>query len=211
MKITIRNEQQIDYRRVEEIAREAFWNLYVLGAEEHYVVHKMRKHPDFIKELTFVIEVDGVVEGAIFYSKSKIMQQDGQSFETISFGPVFIHPKWHRKGLGYKLISHSIEEARKQGYPAIITLGYPYHYAPYGFLSGKTYGVSMQDGKYYQGLLVLPLQNEGLKWNKGYVVFSDVFDVDQDELDAFDQQFPFKEKHYQESQDEYKIATSLTE
>ena len=57
MNIVIRNEQVEDYRRTEEVAREAFWNLYFPGATEHYVVHKMCSHPDFIKELAFVINV----------------------------------------------------------------------------------------------------------------------------------------------------------
>ena len=68
---------------------EAFWNLYFPGAAEHYVVHKMRSHPDFIQELAFVIEVDGTVEGAIFYTHSKVVTPDGE-FPTISFGPVLI-------------------------------------------------------------------------------------------------------------------------
>ncbi|MGL6166871.1 MAG: GNAT family N-acetyltransferase, partial [Fusobacteriaceae bacterium] len=71
MNIVIRHEEEKDYKRVEEVAREAFWNLYFPGAHEHYVVYKMREHKDFIKELTFVIEVNGKVEGAIFYSNSK--------------------------------------------------------------------------------------------------------------------------------------------
>lgn len=211
MNIIIRNECEADYKRVEEIARDAFWNLYVPGAEEHYVVHKMRSHPDFIKELTFVVEVDGKVEGAIFYSKSKVVRTDGKEVDTISFGPVFIAPEWHRKGLGYKLISHSINVARELGYNAILTLGYSYHYAPFGFLGGKIYGISMPDGKYYKGLLVLPLKKKEIDWDGGYVVFSDVYDVEKEEVDQFDQQFTFKEKHYQPSQDEYALASSLTE
>ena len=66
MNIVVRNEETKDYRRTEEVAREAFWNLYFPGAAEHYVVHQMLSHTDFIPELAFVIEVDGIVEGAIF-------------------------------------------------------------------------------------------------------------------------------------------------
>ena len=40
--INIRNEKETDYRRVEEITRKAFWNLYVPGCVEHYLVHIMR-------------------------------------------------------------------------------------------------------------------------------------------------------------------------
>ena len=91
MNIIVRNEEPKDHRRTEEVAREAFWNLYFPGAAEHYVVHKMRSHPDFIQELAFVIEVDGTVEGDIFYTHSKVVTPDGE-FPTISFGPVLISP-----------------------------------------------------------------------------------------------------------------------
>ena len=59
MKINIRRESEKDFRKVEEITREAFYNLYFPGCEEHLVVHKMRDHEDYIKELSYVIEVDG--------------------------------------------------------------------------------------------------------------------------------------------------------
>ena len=35
--IKIRNEKETDYRRVEEITRKAFWNLYAPGCDEHYL------------------------------------------------------------------------------------------------------------------------------------------------------------------------------
>lgn len=145
IKINIRNEDPKDYRRVEEIAREAFWNLYFPGGHEHYVVHKMRSHLDFIKEPAFVIEVNDEIAGAIFYTHSKIVSEGHKEYKTISFGPVFVSPEFHRKGLGKELISHSIEVAKEMGYRAILTLGYPYHYEPYGFLGGKKYNISMLD------------------------------------------------------------------
>jgi len=209
MNISIRNEESKDYRRVEEVAREAFWNLYFPGGHEHYVVHKMRNHPDFIKELAFVIEVDGEIAGGIFYTHSKIVSEDNEEYETISFGPVFISPEYHRKGLGRKLITHSIEVAKEIGYRAILTLGYPYHYEPYGFLGGRKYNISMTDGEFYKGLLVLPLYESALDDISGYADFSDVFDVTQEEVDEFDKSFPPKEKKYQASQDEYEAASSM--
>lgn len=209
MKIIVRNEEPNDYRIVEEIAREAFWNLYFPGAHEHYVVHKMRNHPDFIRNLSFVIEVDGKVEGAIFYTKSKIIGKDNHEWETISFGPVFVSPIYHRKGLGRQLISYSIEAAKKAGYRAILTLGYPYHYEPYGFTGGKKYSVAMPDGKYYKGLLVLPLFRGALDKVSGYAAFSDVFEVTEQDVEAFDRSFPVKKKINQQSQVEYETAVSM--
>ncbi len=208
MNINIRNEQEKDYRRVEEVARDAFWNLYFPGCHEHFVVHKMRNSKDFIKEISFVIEVDGNIEGAIFYTHSKIIDNDTE-YKMISFGPVFISPKYHRKGLGRKLITHSINQAKKMGYKAILTLGYPYHYEPYGFLGGKKYNISMADGNFYKGLLVLPLYKGALDNIKGYVVFSDVLDAKDEEVDEFDKNFPYKEKKFQESQLEFKKASVM--
>ncbi len=208
MNINIRNEEPKDYRRVEEVARVAFWNLYFPGGHEHYVVHKMRNHPDFIRELSFVIEVDERIEGAIFHTHSKIVAGACLEYKTISFGPVFISSDFHRKGLGKKLITHSIRIAKEMRYQAILTLGYPYHYEPYGFVGGKKYSISMPDGKFYKGLLALPLREGALDNISGYADFSDVFDVTQDEVDEFDKSFPSKEKKYQASQDEY-VAASL--
>ena len=209
MNINIRNEEPKDYRRVEEVAREAFWNLYFPGGHEHYVVHKMRSHPDFIKELAFVIEVDNEIAGGIFYTRSKIVSEDNKEYKTISFGPVFISPEFHRKGLGIELITRSIEVAKEIGHRAILTLGYPYHYEPYGFLGGKKYDISMADGKFYKGLLVLPLYKGALDDISGYAEFSDVFDVMGEEVAEFDKLFPLKEKKYQASQDEYEAAISM--
>lgn len=71
MKINIRYESEKDFRKVEEITREAFYNLYVPGCEEHFLIHKIREHEDYIKELSYVIEVDGEIIGSIFYTRSK--------------------------------------------------------------------------------------------------------------------------------------------
>lgn len=208
MNIIVRNEEKKDYRRTEEVARESFWNLYFPGATEHYVVHKMRSHPDFIEQLAFVIEVDGVVEGAIFYTHSKVVTLKGE-FPTVSFGPVFISPKYHRQGLGRKLITHSIEKAKEMGYSAILTLGYPYHYEPYGFCGGKKYNISMPDGKFYTGLLVLPLQENALNGVSGHAQFSDVLEAEEADILAFDASFPAKEKKILPCQQEYEIACAM--
>ncbi len=94
MNINIRIEEPKDYRRVEKVAREAFWNLYFPGCHEHFVIHKMRKHKDFIRDLAFVIEVDDQIAGGIFYTHSKIVSKENKEYKTISFGPVFISPEF---------------------------------------------------------------------------------------------------------------------
>lgn len=209
MKINIRYESEKDFRKVEEITREAFYNLYVPGCEEHFLIHKIREHEDYIKELSYVIEVDGEIIGSIFYTRSKIIGNNGVEMETITFGPVSIHSKYHRKGFGKKLITYSIEKAKKLGYKAIITLGYPYHYEYLGFLGGKKYNISMEDRKFYKGLLVLPLFENALNGISGYVKFSEVYNCKEEEVIEFDNTFPLKEKCFKESQKEFQIASSM--
>ena len=209
MNIIVRNEKVEDKRRVEEVAREAFWNLYYPGCEEHAVINKLRGYKDFIPELTFVIEVDGEIVGSIFYSHSKIISKDGTEYNTISFGPVSILPSLHRKGIGRKLITHSIEEAKKLGYKGVLTLGYEYHYKPYGFVGGKKYSISMEDGKFYKGLLALPLYEGALDNISGYVSFSKGLEVTQDEVEEFDKLFEYKEKKVEESQKIFEATVGL--
>ena len=63
MEPIIRKETPHDYRAVETMTRNAFYNIYVPGCIEHYLVHTMRSHEDFIPELDFVLELDGQVIG----------------------------------------------------------------------------------------------------------------------------------------------------
>ena len=65
MDVIIRNERESDYRAVEGVVRESFWNLYVPGCTEHFIVHNLRKSGDFIPELDFVAEKEGQIVGQI--------------------------------------------------------------------------------------------------------------------------------------------------
>lgn len=70
--IVIRNETEKDYKTVEEITRKAFYNIYVPGCMEHYLVHIMRDHEDFIKELR-----ENTLDGRKWmYYDSPVMQVD---------------------------------------------------------------------------------------------------------------------------------------
>ena len=89
--INIRNETESDYQIVEDIARKAFYNIYVPGCTEHYLVHVMRCHKDFIPELDFVIELDGQVIGNIMYTRAKLVDEAGPKKEILTFGPVWIY------------------------------------------------------------------------------------------------------------------------
>ena len=98
--LTIRLETEKDYRAVEELTREAFWNVYKPGADEHYYVHRMRNHPDFIPELAFVLELDGKIIGNIMYTKAWLEDENGDRKEILSFGPLSVAPEYQRRKFG---------------------------------------------------------------------------------------------------------------
>ena len=113
--VIIRNETESDFRRVEEITRAAFWNLYVPGCSEHYVAHVIRSHEDFVKELDFVAEADGEIVGNIMYTKAQLLDEDGEKKEILTFGPISVLPEYQRQGIGTRLMEHSFEKAAGLG------------------------------------------------------------------------------------------------
>ena len=93
-RIVIRNEEAHDQPIVEAITRQAFYNIYIPGCVEHYLVHIMRQHEDFVPKLALVLELDGQVIGNIMYTKAKLTDENGTEKEILTFGPVSIHPAY---------------------------------------------------------------------------------------------------------------------
>ena len=73
----IRRETINDYHEVEELAREAFWNLSVPGCSEHYFMHVLRQHKAFVPELDYVIEINGRIAASVMYSVSTSPMKTG--------------------------------------------------------------------------------------------------------------------------------------
>ncbi len=206
--ITVRNEQPSDYRWVEEIIRKAFWNLYVPGASEHLLVHTMRSHEDYLPELSFVIEQEGEIVGSIHFTRAWIVTPAGDQIPIVHLGPVAITPELHRQGLGRVLITHAIHQARALGHRAIVLGGFTYHYHPYGFVSTKKWNISMPDGKFYTGIMALPLYDGALDDISGTIKLSDALYPDGSTLEAFDASFPPMEKLTLPHQKEFERAVA---
>jgi len=207
MDILIRNESVKDYRQVEELTREAFWNLYVPGCDEHYLAHLMRSHPDFLPQLDFVAIKDDQIVGNIMYAKSRLINEEKSEIAALTFGPVSILPELQKKGIGSALIRHSIEAAVALGYEVIVIEGHPNNYCKHGFVGSKSVAVSDADGKYPYSLLVLELVKGCLHPHTWKFYPSDVYKVDEKGCQAFEKLFPAKEKGYRPSQEEFKIAS----
>ncbi len=207
--LIIRNERGKDYRNIEQLIREAFWNLYVPGCNEHFVLHNLRNSNDFIPELDFVAEKEGQIVGQIVYSRGIIKCKHGEGKEVISFGPVSVLPAFQKEGIGSALINHTINLAKDMGYPAICIYGDPRYYSRFGFRCAEKYDIKTSDDKFAVALQVLELKKGALNNIPGKFIESTAFAVDENQFAQYDATFPFKEKAENDSQREFKLLASL--
>ena len=201
----IRNEQTKDFREVEELTRNAFWNLNVPGCNEHYLVHIMRDHPDFIPELDLILEENNKIVGNIMYTKAKLVDETGYEKQILTFGPVSILPEYQRKGYGKALLEYSFEKAKEMSYDTIVIFGNPDNYVSRGFKSCKKYNICINDDFYPAAMLVKELKEECLDGRKWYYIESNAYDLDEMEAEQFDSGFDKMEKKFRASQEEFYI------
>ena len=203
----IRNERESDYKIVEDITRKAFYNVYVPGCMEHYLVHIMRGHEDFIPEVDFVIELDGQIVGNIMYTKAKLPDEGGTEKEIVTFGPVSILPKYQRNGYGKMLIEHSLKRAAELGYEAVVIMGSPANYVGSGFQCCRKYNVCVEKDKYPAAMLVKELKPGTLDGRLWFYSDSPVMNVDEREAQAFDDGLEKMEKKWMPSQEAFYIMS----
>jgi len=200
MNIMIRQENESDYEEVETLTREAFWDIYQPGCDEHLLAYKLRKAEAFIPELDFIAELDGQLVGNIMYSKAKIANQSGAECEVISFGPLSVLPLYQKSGIGSELVNHTIKLAEEMGYKAVVIFGNPDYYHRFGFVNAENYLITTGDGENFEAFMVRELYEGALQGVEGEFHEAPVFKIDKTEADAFDKKFPYKEKHITDTQ-----------
>ena len=205
--INIRNEEPKDYQLVEDITRRAFYNLYVPGCTEHYLVHIMRGHADFIPELDLVIELDGKVIGSIMYTKAWLRDEAGAEKEILTFGPVSIDLPYQRQGYGKQLMEDSFARARELGYDMIVIFGSPANYVSRGFLSCRKYQVRTADGIYPAAMLVKELVPGVLSGKKWTYRDSEVMAVSEEEAQRYDEALAPMKREWRPTQEEFYILS----
>jgi putative acetyltransferase len=139
--LIIRIETPADYAASENLTREAFWNVYRPGCTEHYVLHTFRGRPDFIPELSLVMELDGKLIGHVMYVRSGIHSGDGRTIPIMTFGPISIAPEYQRQGYGTVLLRESMRRAELLGAGAIAIEGNIGFYGKSGFVVASARGI----------------------------------------------------------------------
>lgn len=195
-KYIIRQEQPADFYAVENLTREAFWNVYRPGCSEHYVLHCYRNHPDFIPELSLVLESNGEILAHVMFAWSEIETDDGRKLRMMTFGPISVRPDMQRKGLGKMLLDYALEHAREMGAGCIAMCGNIQFYGKCDFVTAVSKGIRYADdpdgdAPYFLIREMTPGFLDGIR---GTYRDPAPYFVDDKDVDEFDELFPPKEK-----------------
>ncbi len=193
----IRLEKKEDYRAVEALVREAFWNVYRPGCSEHYVIHVLRDDPAFVKELDFVMELDGKLIGQNMFMKTVINADDGRVISVLTMGPICVTPELKRKGYGKALLDYSLAKAAELGYGAVLFEGNIGFYGKSGFDYSRKFGIRYHDlpeeadTSFFLCKELMPGYLDGVT---GVYQTPQGYYVNDSDVEEFDKGFPHKEK-----------------
>ena len=194
---TIRLEKAEDYREVENLVRESFWNVYRQGCSEHFVIHVLRDDPAFVKELDFVMEQNGVLIGQNMFMRTVINADDGRVIPVLTMGPIGITPELKRHGYGKKLLDYSLEKAAAMGFGAVLFEGNIGFYGHSGFTYARSFGIRYHDlpegadDSFFLCKELIPGYLDGIT---GVYQTPQGYYVDDADVEEFDKSFPHKEK-----------------
>ena len=193
----IRLERKEEHREVENLIREAFWNVYRPGCLEHYVINQLRSDEAFVPELDFVMEKDGQIIGQNMFMHAEIKADDGRSIPIMTMGPICITPELKRKGWGKILLDYSLEKAAELGCGAVCFEGNIDFYGKSGFTYASEFGIryhGLPEGADASFFLCKELTPGFLDGITGVYGPPESYFVDEDAAEKFDRQFAPKEK-----------------
>lgn len=193
----IRLERKEEHKEVENLVREAFWNVYRPGCVEHYVLNQLRNNPDFVPELDFVMEMNRRLIGQNVFVRAIIKSDDGRNIPIMTMGPICICPELKRKGFGKILLDYSLEKAAAFGCGAVCFEGNIDFYGKSGFTFASEYGIryhGLPEGADASFFLCKELIPNYLNNVTGEYSTPSGYLVDEAAAKEFDKTFPYKEK-----------------
>lgn len=193
--LILRPERPSQYREMEEIVRESFWDEYCPGCSEHLIVHRMRTSAEVVPELCLAAEEDGKLSGGIWYARATIRNGEA-AYPVLTMGPVCVKPERQSKGIGAALIRKTLSLAAETN-SAVIIYGNSEYYGRFGFRPAADFGITDACGDFCPAILIYPFAKEipGGAFDEG-----SVYHVTPEEVRAFDRTFPHRQKHYHSRQ-----------
>ena len=193
--LILRAEKPEQYREMEELVRDAFWDKYSPGCVEHLLVHRFRSAPEAVPELCLAAEFEGKPVGGIWYAHAAIRHRDKPDTPVLTLGPAAVRPDLQGRGIGSEMIRNTLERAGKFGL-AVVLYGNPEYYRRFGFRPGADFGITDAAGEKCPALQVCPLG----KISPGAFDEGALYAIPPEEVRAFDRQFPHRQKHLKSGQ-----------
>lgn len=148
-------------------------------------------------ELDFVMEQDGKLIGQNMFMRATIKADDGRAIPIMTMGPICITPELKRKGYGKIILDYSLEKATKMGCGAVCFEGNIDFYGKSGFREASEFGIRYhglpegEDASFFLCKELIPGYLDGIT---GEYATPQGYFVDEEEVEAFDKEFPVKEK-----------------
>ena len=117
---------------------------------------------------------DSQVIGHILFSKIQIIG-DTQTHESLALAPMAVHPQFQKQGIGGKLITRGLSEAKKLGYESVVVLGHAQYYPRFGFTPASQWNIRCPFEVPDEAYMALELQEDSLKDKSGIVKYADAF------------------------------------
>lgn len=193
MDITIKQTNKKHFFQTLELTREAFWNLYQSGCDEHLALYRIRKSQSYLPELDFIALKSSAIIGHIIATKAMVLN-DSASHEILCLGPVSVLPAFQGQGIGSRMIRHIIAESAARGHKGIILYGNPDYYHRFGFSDARNFRITNSKGQNFAAFMALELKEGALKTVYGKLFESQAYETKPEELECFDRQFTHKVK-----------------
>ena len=157
----------------------------------------LRDDPAFVKELDLVMEQDGDLIGQNMFMKTIIEADDGRIIPVLTMGPIGITPGLKRKGYGKALLDYSLEKAAEMGFGAVLFEGNIGFYGKSGFDYAGRFDIRYHDlpedadASFFLCKELIPGYLDGIT---GVYQTPQGYYVKDEDVEAFDKDFPPKEK-----------------
>ncbi|PEU83241.1 GNAT family N-acetyltransferase [Bacillus cereus] len=171
--VTIRQEQQNDYKKTEEVVQQAFLHEEFSDKTEHELVKRIRECDAFVPELS-IVAVDEEIVGHIMLSKITI-EKGATSVESLALAPVSVARGHQKKGIGGKLIGAALEKAIELGYGSVVVLGHPEYYPKFGFKKASEWNIKAPFEVPDEVFMVIELSENALQGVEGIVQYLSAF------------------------------------
>lgn len=96
-------------------------------------VYRLREAAPAVPGLSFVMEQDGAVVATLRFWPVTLPNHE----QALLLGPLAVLPELSGRGMGRALVRHGMAEAKAQNWPAVLIVGEPSYYEPFGFAREK--------------------------------------------------------------------------